>query len=80
MATRTENERKFKLWTDHPDGTRTYRFIVQGRKGWSAHYVKLVDSKEETLLFRQEVYNKTGELVEVHEKYSVDTGHRTLKE
>lgn len=79
MATRSENERKFKQWVDHPNGTRTYRYVVQGRRGWQAHYVKIVDTGEKTISFRQEVYDENNQLVEIHEKYPNDTGHRKLK-
>lgn len=79
MATRSENEKKFGLWIDHPDGTRTYRYAVKGRHGWLAHYVKVVDANENTLSFRQDVYDENNELVEIHEKYPVDTGHKKMK-
>ena len=59
MATRAENEKKFKQWVDNPDGTRTYRYVVKGRRGWLAHYVKLVDADENTMSFRQ--YNDGNE-------------------
>ena len=79
MATRAENEKKFKQWVDNPDGTRTYRYVVKGRRGWLAHYVKLVDADENTMSFRQEVYNENNVLVETHEKYPTDTGHKKMK-
>jgi hypothetical protein len=79
MATRTENERKFKQWIDNSDGTRTYRCVVQGRHGWSAHYVKIVDADENTISFRQEVYDDNNTLAEIHEKFPTDSGHEKLK-
>jgi hypothetical protein len=34
-----------------------------------------VDASEFTLRFYQEIYDNSGQLVEVHEKYPVDKGH-----
>ncbi len=79
MSTRAENERKFPNREDLPDGGRRYWLDVPGRLGWTARYVKIVDSNEITLSFHQEIYNAEGELVEIHEKYPVDKGHRRLK-
>jgi hypothetical protein len=66
------NERVFENWEDLPDGGRRYWYEVTGRLGWKARYVKEVDADENT--------NERGELVEIHEKYPVDTGHRKVKE
>ncbi len=41
---------------------------------------KEVDGAEMTTRFYQEIYNEEGLLVEVHEKYPVDRGHRRVKE
>ena len=79
MATRSENEKKFKQWIDNLDGTRTYRYVVRGRRGWFAHYVKVVYASENTLSFRQEVYDENNVLVETHEKFPIDTGHKKVK-
>ncbi|MEO8167611.1 MAG: hypothetical protein ABI623_05135 [bacterium] len=79
MATRAENEFTFGYWTDHPDGTRTYWYEVKGKVKGVARYVKLVDAGEQTLSFRQEIYDDTGRLVEIHDKYPVDKGHTRLK-
>lgn len=38
--------------------------------------MKEVDAEEITIRFAQEIYDETGSLVEVHEKYPVDFGHR----
>jgi len=35
---------------------------------------------EETVKFYQEVYDTDGNLVEIHEKFPVDKGHRKVKE
>jgi hypothetical protein len=35
-----------------------------------------VDAAEQTLRFWQEIYDDQNRLVEIHEKYPVDKGHR----
>ena len=80
MTPRQRNEKKFKEWDELPTGGRRYRLSVPGlHPGWSARYIKEVNEDEETLLFRQEIYNEENELVEVHQKYPVDTGHQKVK-
>jgi hypothetical protein len=37
-----------------------------------------VDREENTARFWQEIYDDQGRLVEVHENYPVDKGHRRL--
>ena len=75
---RRENERKFSTWEELPGGGHRYFYEVQGRDGWKARYVKEVDASETTVKFYQEIYDERGNLVEVHEKYPVDRGHRKL--
>lgn len=72
---RQENEKKFPNCDALPDGSRFYWFETEGRLGWKAKYVKIVDKDEATVSFRQEIYNEKGILVEVHEKYPIDKGH-----
>jgi len=62
-----------------PDGGRRYFYEVQGRHGWIARYVKEVDASEQTIKFYQEIYNETGQLVEIHEKYPADKGHSRVQ-
>jgi len=78
MTTRAQNERKFRNWDDLPGGGRLYWLDVFGRLGWRARYLKEVDAEEVTLRFWQEIYDEQGKLVELHEKYPVDTGHRKV--
>ncbi len=73
-----QNERKFDEWEDLPNGGRRYHLGIEGRHGWHAAYIKEVDGDEATLTFRQEIYNGQNELVEVHQKYPVDTGHQKV--
>jgi len=76
---RRQNEKKFGVWEELPDGGRHYFYEVQGHYGWGARYVKEVSPSEQTIRFYQEIYNDVGELVEIHEKYPVDKGHRTVQ-
>ncbi len=77
---RRENEKKFGKWEELPDGGRKYIYAVKGRYGWSSHYIKEVDAEEQTLRFYQNIYDDNGILVEIHEKYPEDKGHRKIKE
>jgi len=77
---RWANERKFGQWSALPAGGRRYWYDVPGRLGWVARYVKEVDANEETIRFFQEIYDDRGQLVEIHEKYPQDTGHRRIEE
>jgi hypothetical protein len=78
MSTRAQNEKKFGNWTELPGGGRRYWLDVVGRMGWRARYSKEVDSQETPLRFWQELYDDQGRLVEIHEKYPVDTGHQKV--
>ena len=49
-----------------------------GRAGGRARYIKEVDTDERTTRFAQEIYDQTGRLVAVHEKFPVDLGHKQL--
>ncbi len=77
---RIQNERKFENWVELPDGGRRYWLVIQGKRGWYARYVKEVSKEEITVKFYQEIYNDKGDLVEIHEKYPVDKGHKKVKE
>ena len=79
MSTRKQNEKKFGNWVDVPGVGRQYWYEITGRQGWKARYVKIVDSHEKTVRFYQEIYDSTGQVVEVHEKYPVDKGHRKAR-
>ncbi|MCX8089925.1 MAG: hypothetical protein N3I86_03180 [Verrucomicrobiae bacterium] len=78
MSAREQNEKKFGQWENLPGGGRRYWLDVIGRLGWRARYIKEVDAGEKTVRFWQEIYDDTGRLVEVHEKYPVDRGHRKV--
>ena len=77
---RRQNERKFKGWEDLLEGGRRYWYDVVGRSGQRARYVKEVDAEENTLRFFQEIYAEDGELVEIHDKYPQDRGHKSVQE
>jgi hypothetical protein len=78
LGTREQNEKKFGDWAEVAGGGRLYQLEIAGRFGWHACYFKEVDSKEVTVRFWQEIYDDQGTLVEIHEKYPVDKGHRKL--
>lgn len=78
MATRADNERKFPQWEELPNGGRRYWRDVAGRRGWRARYIKIVDADENTLSFVQEIYDEQGKLVQIHEKFPEDKGHRRV--
>ena len=76
MSARVQNEKKFRHWDELSGGGRRYRLDVTGRLGWLARYLKEVDAKATTLRFWQEIYDEQGKLVETHEKFPVDKGHK----
>lgn len=78
MANKEQNEKKFETWTDTKNGGRIYALTVQGKKGWFALYIKETDKHENTISFRQEIYNENGILKEIHEKYPIDKGHKKI--
>jgi hypothetical protein len=78
VASRAQNERKFKQWEDLPNGGRRYVREFAGRAGGRARYIKEVDASEHTVRFLQEIYDVTDRLVAMHEKFPVDLGHKQL--
>lgn len=76
MTSRRQNERKFGRWRELDGGGRLYLLEVLGRMKWRARYLKEVDRDERTVRFWQEIYDERGMLVEVHEKFPIDRGHR----
>jgi len=79
LKKRRLNEKKFGQWHPLPNGGRQYFYVVEGRRGWKARYVKEVNRHEETVRFYQEIYDDTGKLVEVHYKFPEDLGHQKIK-
>ncbi|MCE9630018.1 MAG: hypothetical protein K8S94_04765 [Planctomycetia bacterium] len=80
MTARGQNERKFGSWRTLAHGGRLYFMVVSGKLGWTARYLKEVDAAEQTLRFWQEIYDSKNRLVEVHEKFPQDFGHRRVEE
>lgn len=78
MASREQNERKFGQWEELPNGRRRYIKYVPGHSRRVARYVKEVEADETTVVFRQEIYDTDGNLVEIHEKYPIDKHHQRL--
>ena len=73
-----DNEKKFDLWIEKPDGGRIYSFEIPGRQGWSSKYLKETDVDEIMIKFWQEIYDENEILKEIHEKYPIDKGHKKL--
>lgn len=68
---------KFHSWEETGSGGRIYRLKIAGRLGWTAFYLKEVDSLENTIRFWQEIYDERNVLREIiHEKFPIDLGHR----
>ena len=80
MTNRIHNERKFRNWHAIENGGRLYWLDVPGKMNWRARYLKEVDANEQTIRFWQEIYDSRGVLVEVHEKYPIDLGHKPMKD
>lgn len=79
MATREQNERKFPTWETLPGGGRRYWSVERpGRDFGSQRFVKIVDENEVTIRFVQEVLDDDGKVIEIHQKFPVDEGHRVL--
>lgn len=79
MATRQQNEQRFKHWEDLPDGSRRYWTDRPGIVSGSQRMIKIVDVHENTLQVIQEVYNDEHVLIGRHQKYPVDTGHERFE-
>ena len=77
-AKRRDNEKEFDSWIELGNGGRIYSFIILGKHGWTAKYLKEVDSTEKTTRFWQEIYDENNVLKEIHQKYPVDTRHQKV--
>jgi len=78
LATRRENEKRFKQWEALPGGGRHYWVSRAGAISGFQRMVKIVDANEVTLSLIQEIYDDDGNLIARHQKYPVDTGHEIL--
>lgn len=80
MSKRRKNERAFPNWEELPDGGRRYWHERPGGEFGKCRYVKIVDANENTVSFVQEIYDDDSTLIEIHQKYPVDTGHQMVSE
>ncbi len=78
MASRERNERTFGSWEELPNGGRRYTRDYVGRADGRARYIKEVDATEATTRFAQEIYDREGQLIAVHEKFPIDLGHKEM--
>jgi hypothetical protein len=76
LALQLEREQKYLFYTQFRSGSRTYYTAKElGRVSGSSRYALHVDASENVVWFRQEIFDDAGNLVEVHVKRPVDTGH-----
>jgi hypothetical protein len=80
---RQRNENDWPNWEDLSNNRRRYWIRRQGREwGWQILFKEVIfDPKtqlEETAQLWQEIYDGDGKLVERHQKYPADTGHKKL--
>lgn len=78
MATRKENEKRFKNWDELPIGGRRYWYDRKSTVSGFQRIIKIVDSDEITLQLLQEIYDDEGHLIERHQKFPIDIGHEQL--
>jgi hypothetical protein len=81
--TRYRNERDWPNWKDLPNGRRRYWLRRQGTVfGYQVLFKEVIFNPEtqleETARMWQEIYDDADCLIETHEKYPTDTGHRKL--
>ena len=79
MSSRNSNEKRYKQWIETENGGRIYTRKILGLYGWYALYIKEVDADEIIINFRQEIYDETDQMVEIHEKYPIDKGHQKIE-
>lgn len=78
MATRKQNEKKFRNWQELANGGRRYWYDVERENGFTIRYVKVVDQHEITVAIIQQVYDVQGNLASIHEKFPIDRGHHSV--
>ena len=52
---------------------------MTGRNKGKARYVKEVDRNEITIAFWQEIFDEYGTMIEIHEKFPIDKGHKKIR-
>ncbi len=78
MATHKQNEKKFSNWETLSGGGRRYWYDSEREDSFTIRYVKIADANEVTIKILQEVYDASGKLVGIHEKFPVDLGRRQV--
>jgi len=78
---RQQNEKEYFNWSELENGGRLYwkKISAGDNSGKTAQYEKEVDSDENTMTFVQKIFDNTGNLLEIHEKFPVDKGHIVLR-
>jgi hypothetical protein len=76
LAVQLGREESYSSFTQFGSGSRTYYTEMEpGRVSGSHRYALHVDASENVVWFRQEIFDDAGNLVSVHVKLPVDTGH-----
>ena len=77
---RKQNEREYFSWASTEEGGRVYlkEVLAADKSGKRAIYEKIVDKNEVTLSFVQKIFDDNERLIEIHEKYPIDKGHKKL--
>jgi len=77
---RLDNEKEYPNWSDLNNGERLYWKDIEASdgSGKKARYEKTVDEEERTISFIQKIFDKLGNLLEIHEKFPIDKGHKIL--
>ena len=80
MNKRRKNEKEYSTWTELENGGRIYVKKVNAgdKSGNFAQYEKKVDQNEKTITFVQKIIDKSGNVLEIHEKFPIDKGHIVL--
>ena len=73
---RRRHERKWRHWDELPEGVRVYWRERPGARSGRQRPILVVGADEVTLQMAQLIYDHEGVLIEWHQKYPVDFGHR----
>ena len=77
---RKQNEKEYLNWSVTQTGGRIYWKEIESsdKSGKKARYEKEVDISEQTILFVQKIFDRNGNMIEIHEKFPIDKGHFIL--
>ncbi len=75
-----DNEKEYPNMNELGNGGRIYWKEIEAgdNSGKKARYEKTVDKDEQTISFVQKIFDKHGNLLEIHEKFPIDKGHKII--